>query len=264
MFVEDDADGYPTATSVSGFGSSYVWAVPGVRIDDMAVNSGLHIETLARPVKNADPAKQRVLWYWDPTTETIQDVPSENHFLIYKVGLAAQGIFLSGTTESAPAALKIAAPLLSDMGFDSYGGLVRFALHRQVPPPAGTYGIFARFKSDQYQPSDPFLVVFNNGQLSGTQMMSGALAINAAAVDAGSLPGDFNGNGTVDAADYIVWRNGLGTASEYDVWKSHFGQTAGSAGTIEIGSAAIPEPYSLSLVVSGLWVIICRRRASKL
>jgi len=26
-----------------------------------------------------------------------------------------------------------------------------------------------------------------------------------------SIPGDFNNNGVVDAADYVVWRKGLGT-----------------------------------------------------
>ena len=40
-------------------------------------------------------------------------------------------------------------------------------------------------------------------------MIDAALAINAAASD--SLAGDFNGDGTVDAADYTVWRDGLGT-----------------------------------------------------
>ena len=43
-----------------------------------------------------------------------------------------------------------------------------------------------------------------------------------------SLLGDFNDDGTVDAADYTVWdRDGLGTIydlSDYDDWKSHFGQ----------------------------------------
>src|SRR5262249_15044183 len=42
------------------------------------------------------------------------------------------------------------------------------------------------------------------------------------------LPGDFNYDGTVDAADYVVWRKGLGTTytqSDYDTWRSHFGQT---------------------------------------
>ena len=44
----------------------------------------------------------------------------------------------------------------------------------------------------------------------------------------GILAGDFNHNGTVDAADYIVWRKQNGTPTGYTAWRSHFGQTAGS------------------------------------
>lgn len=65
------------------------------------------------------------------------------------------------------------------------------------------------------------------------------LLYNAAAT------GDYNGNGTVDAADYVVWRksvglmsgglaadgdgNGIIDANDYAVWKSHFGQSSFSA-----------------------------------
>jgi hypothetical protein len=45
-------------------------------------------------------------------------------------------------------------------------------------------------------------------------------------------PGDFNSDGTVDAADYVVWRKGLDTMysqNDYDVWRANFGR-APSAG----------------------------------
>ena len=45
------------------------------------------------------------------------------------------------------------------------------------------------------------------------------------------VPGDYNQNGTVDAADYAVRRNGRGTSIPKtidDFWRSHFGQTAGA------------------------------------
>lgn len=74
------------------------------------------------------------------------------------------------------------------------------------------------------------------------------------------LPGDYNADGVVDAADYTVWRDTLGQstdlradgnddktvdAADYQVWKSNFGN-AGSAG------AVIPEPASLSIVLAML------------
>jgi hypothetical protein len=75
------------------------------------------------------------------------------------------------------------------------------------------------------------------------------------------LAGDYNRNGIVDAADYVVWRNGLGatyTQDDYNVWRSHFGQTAGSgagAGAAPVG-AAVPEPATAALVPMA-FVIVC-------
>src|SRR5207253_11491905 len=36
-------------------------------------------------------------------------------------------------------------------------------------------------------------------------------------------PGDFNGDGRVDAADYVVWRKANGPAANYDLWRTNFG-----------------------------------------
>jgi hypothetical protein len=62
------------------------------------------------------------------------------------------------------------------------------------------------------------------------------------------LPGDFNGDGVTDAADYDIWRKSNGTATNYDLWRSHFGQSiTGSGASVE--SATVPEPSSLVLFV---------------
>lgn len=74
------------------------------------------------------------------------------------------------------------------------------------------------------------------------------------------IAGDYNGNGVVDAADYTVWRDGLGTtftAADYLVWKNNFGATSGT-GSASAGS--VPEPASLSLLL--LAIAAQRRRAS--
>jgi T5SS/PEP-CTERM-associated repeat protein len=63
------------------------------------------------------------------------------------------------------------------------------------------------------------------------------------------LPGDYNHNGVVDAADYVTWRRGFGTTytqSDYDVWRAHFGQTAGTGSG---ANAAVPEPSTLALLI---------------
>lgn len=93
------------------------------------------------------------------------------------------------------------------------------------------------------------------------------------AVAAVGVPGDYNNNGVVDAADYASWRDNLGssitlpndltpgavTQSDYDVWKTNFGRSGAgaAAGRSEIllmhptgdWKASVPEPTTLWLLV---------------
>jgi PEP-CTERM motif len=77
-------------------------------------------------------------------------------------------------------------------------------------------------------------------------------------------PGDFNGDGKVDAADYTVWRDGLGTkyvAEQYAEWKSNFGTGAGS-GAGGLRDAAVPEPATCLLVGAAAAGVLGLRRHS--
>jgi hypothetical protein len=74
--------------------------------------------------------------------------------------------------------------------------------------------------------------------------------------------GDYDHNGIVDAADYVVWRKGLGTTytqNDYDVWRANFGQTAGS-GSAASATATVPEPATLVLLVFATAGWCSRRR----
>lgn len=76
-------------------------------------------------------------------------------------------------------------------------------------------------------------------------------------VAAASLPGDYNGDGTVDAIDYTVWRDGGSSDSSqagYDTWAANYGATSPSA------SQAIPEPTAIALVATLLAVGYANRR----
>jgi hypothetical protein len=89
------------------------------------------------------------------------------------------------------------------------------------------------------------------------------------------LAGDFNGNGTIDAADYTVWRDTLeagtndlfndptpGIVDENDFlyWRDHFGETMGS-GAGSVALASVPEPASWGLVLVGVVAFAGTRRA---
>lgn len=69
-------------------------------------------------------------------------------------------------------------------------------------------------------------------------------------LDDAGLMGDFNKDLKVDAADYTVWRDGLGTdffPDDYLIWKMHFGEMAAGAGAV--ASAGVPEPAAIGTVL---------------
>jgi hypothetical protein len=99
----------------------------------------------------------------------------------------------------------------------------------------------------------PLLDITGKSRPVGAKIDIGAYELSIA-----TLPGDFNHNGTVDAADYTLWRNGLGTTytqADYTNWKANFGQSAGMAGV----SASVPEPASFLLVCTALMAAIAAR-----
>lgn len=78
-----------------------------------------------------------------------------------------------------------------------------------------------------------------------------------------SQVGDFNQNGKVDGADYVMWRKNVGSAAalpndngtvlpvgvdHYNLWRANFGNGAGS-GAGELSGAAVPEPTSALCVL---------------
>jgi T5SS/PEP-CTERM-associated repeat protein len=136
---------------------------------------------------------------------------------------------------------------------------------------------------------DSFAIITANGGVSGTfstladelPALSSGLEwaidydtnnVVLSVVTAG-LPGDYNQDGTVNAADYTVWRNNLGSLTalpndntagvgedDYARWKMHFGETAGSGSGIG-SNAAVPEPATLvGAFVGVILLLIIRRR----
>jgi len=53
--------------------------------------------------------------------------------------------------------------------------------------------------------------------------------------------GDFNSNGVVDGADYVVWRKSGGSQANYDLWRSNFGQPGSSGDPIGSGWDEVPS-----------------------
>jgi hypothetical protein len=84
-----------------------------------------------------------------------------------------------------------------------------------------------------------------------------------------TIPGDYDQNGSVDAADYTIWRDTLNSTSDlradgnhnlvvdradYDVWKSHFGITTNETGSGSIAATLEDDLVDLPVVVESIAV----------
>ena len=88
------------------------------------------------------------------------------------------------------------------------------------------------------------------------------------------LVGDFNADGIVDAADYVVWRDSVGSESDspilhrgdgtpgvgqgdYAVWKLHFGETSGLGST---EPSVVPEPPAIIACFAAILALVIAPR----
>jgi hypothetical protein len=151
-------------------------------------------------------------------------------------------------------------------------------------PADGLYLVALRMKMPGLKSSLPVLMLF------GTPNSSVSAEDDVAVpwlTQQTMLPGDYNGDGVVNAADYTVWRDTLGASAssglaadgngdgtvdqaDYDVWRLHLGQSAqitfntaaGAASLSHVGVTGVPEPSTLWLFLIGC-AIALRRATSR-
>jgi hypothetical protein len=116
-----------------------------------------------------------------------------------------------------------------------------------------------------------FLDIFAEASADGGQTWSAAnKAIQVVQQAEPVALGDYNENGTVDAADYVIWRklvgpgalpneggvsNNLVDESDYKFWRSRFGASAGPRINFPEG-AAVPEPAAWLLFLFGAFALL--------
>jgi hypothetical protein len=132
-------------------------------------------------------------------------------------------------------------------------------------------------------PGDESITEFNLYEFGGLVAPSGGvlrlqLEFMEIRLAVEGLPGDYNNDGWVDAADYTVWRDHLGNADEsalngngdgmngvdagdYTLWVNSFGNHAGGASSSLAANQNVPEPgtWMLGLIAMGLASLFRRR-----
>ncbi len=113
-----------------------------------------------------------------------------------------------------------------------------------------------------YSVGDPQDIVFRYGWVTGASV---------------ALDGDYNGDGVVNAADYVMWRKtNINGSAGYNTWRANFGESGGGptgVGRLTSGfvryvtggsGAGVPEPTTLILVGAGIagWASAGRRKTS--
>ncbi len=103
------------------------------------------------------------------------------------------------------------------------------------------------------------------GFLTGTNLAADRAAysnLDVTFIPGGQSSADYNQDGTVDAADYVLWRkSNINGAQGYTDWQSQFGLSTIGSGSLV--SAAVPEPTAIVIALIAAVAMISLARPSR-
>jgi hypothetical protein len=254
--VEDESDPIGPI-NLPGFGPALLWGLPGIDITGMADTASLVLEPIAHPFEG----ELQTLWYWDPLSRRVIATPDPTTLVLQ---LSDRDVTLSN--DAIEALISLAETVAGQTSYHNHS-LVDFAIPYSTSFNLGLYGFFARLTSNEYAPSEQFLITFNAGAAYED------LAPASEAIWLAANPGDYTLNGVVDAADYDAWvanygstpamvqtntdgnGDGVVDAADYTLWRDNLSAPA----------VSVPEPgamllFGVLLVGSAVRTVVGRKQ----
>jgi hypothetical protein len=256
-------------------------ATPTIEAPRGTVNSsnpaGFQLFDFFHPASNPNPA------YHELTIGQVPiDSPSTEQGAFYGVGTIPNG---SPDFPGKPVGSNSIGPTFTtltntqDIPWGTGDSLGNAAWDIAARMTSGTFpaGVTPAFLSSN--DGDVFITVGNSTTWGNEAQATG---VNTSVRTNFALNADFNHNGVVDAADYVLWRktkntsvttpgsgadgNGDGFINQldYNLWRSRFGNPFGSGAGGDLSTGSVPEPMSGMLGAIGalLFVIGSRRQPS--
>jgi hypothetical protein len=222
---------------------------------------------------------------FDPTTGVLYGIGSVGGAHLYSIDKTTGQATLVGNSGFAftngggiavsPTGTVFGSPLPTNFGtYDKVTGAYT-DITSPVEPTGKGYGALA-FDGDVLYglnsakpPAVPHLVTIDTTTGAVTDLGETVLGVDGIAFRPAanpSVPGDYNKNGVVDAADYPLWRkgdlaadgtgpgggpDGVVNGLDYTFWRARFGNTSGSG----LSTSAVPEPCVLSVLLIGMWAL---------
>jgi hypothetical protein len=169
----------------------------------------------------------------------------------FGVDAGGSSIVPTETSDGSSFALEVLTPTTGRFTFDgrsldiTFGRIVEGSGVPADPPASVFFTLFQNSAEDDAMgnPTGEHAFYFDN------------LKIERPGAD---IPGDYNHDGTVDAADYVVWRKNDESSDGYTTWRTNFGRTAGPGAALT-GGAAVPEPAAIIQFLIAISLLLHRR-----